>query len=194
MASGLGVVLRAAKLLEQMNRRDVRFMIVGDGATRGELQAQADRMRLKNVIFTGLQPKAMISKYLSITNACLIHLRKSDVFESVMPSKIFEAAGMAKPIIIGVRGFAEQFVLNAGAGVAVEPENEQELVDATLQLADNPDLCRRYGESGYRHVMTHYTRDILAEKYLGVIERIVGRTVDVASVQPVASQPVARLK
>ncbi len=186
MACGLDVVLRAARLLEQRRRGDIHFLIVGDGAARGELQTQADQMRLANVTFTGLQPKAMIPKYLSITDACLIHLRHSEVFERVMPSKIFEAAGMAKPVIIGVRGFARQFVLNAGAGLAVEPENEQELMDAALRLADDPDLCRTCGESGFLHVTTYYTRDRLAEEYLGVIERIAGPTTEVMSGEAVA--------
>ncbi len=185
MASGLGVVLRAGKLLEEMNRRDTKFMIVGDGAIRADLQAEAVRMGIRNVIFAGLQPKGMIPKYLSIADACLIHLRRSDVFESVMPSKIFEAAGMAKPIVIGVRGFAEQFVLKAGAGVVIEPENERELVDAVLQLADSEAQCSAYAESGYRHVMTHYTRDILAEAYLEIIANVAGAAAH-ALAEPVA--------
>lgn len=189
MASGLGVVLRAGKLLAEMNRRDIRFMIVGDGAIRAELQAEANRMGLENVIFTGLQPKEMIPKYLSIANACLIHLRQSDVFRNVLPSKIFEAAGMAKPIILGVRGFAERFILDAKAGIAVEPENERQLVDAVLELADNPSLCTRYGESAYRYIAAKYTRDRLSDCYLGVIHCVVNRTIG-----PIPNQLVSPLK
>jgi glycosyltransferase involved in cell wall biosynthesis len=174
MASGLGVVLRAGKLLQERNRKDIKFMIVGDGAIREGLQAQVESMGLTNVIFTGLQPKNMIPKYLSITNACLIHLRSCDVFEAVMPSKIFEAAGMAKPIIIGVRGFAEQFVLRARAGIAIRPENEDELVDAVVQLADNKAQAAEMAESGYRHVMAHHTRDTLAQDYLKTIAAVAG--------------------
>lgn len=174
MASGLDVVLSAARLLEERNRRDVKFMIVGDGATLSDLRAQADRMGISNVLFAGLQPKRMIPKYLSISDACLIHLRKSDVFESVMPSKIFEAAGMAKPIIIGVRGFAEQFVLNAGAGIAIEPEDERELVDAALQLADNAAQSSALADAGYRYVMARHTREILADAYLKIIGNVAG--------------------
>jgi glycosyltransferase involved in cell wall biosynthesis len=173
MAAGLRVVLQAAELLRDMNRRDIRFFIVGDGAKKAALEEEAQRMGLDNVLFTGLQPKAMIPKYLSITDACLIHLRRSDVFTHVMPSKIFEAAGMAKPIIIGVPGFAERFVLSAGAGLAMEPENPQDLVNAVTRLADRRDWAKTIGEAGYRHVMAHYTRDTLAEDYLKILTQII---------------------
>lgn len=191
MASGLGVVLRAGKLLQERNRRDIKFMIVGDGAIREALQAEADSLGLRNVVFTGLQPKNMIPKYLSITDACLIHLRSSEVFEAVMPSKIFEAAGMAKPIIIGVRGFAQQFVLNAGAGVAIQPESEQELVEAVVQLADNRGRATALAESGYRHVMAHHTRDTLAKDYLELIADVVGEEVEAAAGAGPKRQPLA---
>jgi glycosyltransferase involved in cell wall biosynthesis len=183
MACGLDVVLRAAQLLGRKNRCDVRFLIVGDGATRSKLQTEAEHLGLRNVIFTGLQPKAMVPKYLSITDACLIHLRKNEVFRSVLPSKIFEAAGAAKPIIIGVEGFAKRFVLNAGAGMAVEPENERQLVEAILRMVDDPALCRKWGEAGCRHVMMHHTRDLCAERYLGIVEKVLGGAADIASVE-----------
>jgi hypothetical protein len=140
-------------------------------------------MGLENVIFAGQQPKSLIPKYLSITDACLIHLRKSDVFESVMPSKIFEAAGMAKPIILGVGGFARRFVLDAAAGIAIEPENEHELVDAILRLVSDPDLCAACGQSGYRHVTADYTRDTLAKAYLEIIAGV-AKTATNALVEP----------
>jgi glycosyltransferase involved in cell wall biosynthesis len=175
MASGLAVVLRAGKLLQEEGRDDIRFLIVGDGAVRAELEAEARRMGLRNVLFAGQQRKGQIPRYLSMTDACLVHLKNSDLFRSVMPSKIFEAAGMAKPVIIGVRGFAERFVLGANAGVAIEPENERELVGAVLDLADHPERGPLYGDAGYRYVTANHTRDKLAEDYLAVLsDTVVG--------------------
>jgi glycosyltransferase involved in cell wall biosynthesis len=176
MACGLDVVLRAGKLLRDMGREDISFLIIGDGAMRSEFQRDAERQQLGNIVFTGLQPKAMIPSYLSMTDACLIHLKDKEIFRSVMPSKIFEAAGMAKPIIIGVPGCAERFVVNANAGIAVEPENEQELVEAVLKLADDQALSATYGRSGYQYIINGYTRDKLSRDYLQVIKQVLNGT------------------
>ncbi|MFC1761271.1 glycosyltransferase family 4 protein [Planctomycetota bacterium] len=170
MACGLGVVLRAAKMLKDEGRKDICFAIVGDGAVRQELEAEAKQAQLDNVVFTGRLDKSDIPKVLSITDACLVHLKKTDLFKTVMPSKIFEAAGMAKPIIIGVWGFAEQVVMDAQAGLPMEPENDEELVDAVLKLADDPELSKTLGQSGHKYIMERYNRDDLASKYIGIIE------------------------
>lgn len=172
MACGLEVVLDAAEELRRRGRRDVAFLLVGDGAIREELSAEARRRGLDKVVFTGRQDKARMPAFLSISDACLVHLRATELFATVMPSKLFEAMGMARPIIIGVAGQAQRIVEAAGAGIAIEPEDAAALVTAILHLADDPALRRRMGESGYRYVVEHYDRDRLARDYLQVLRRV----------------------
>ena len=172
MACGLDIVIRAAQILKNKNRNDIAFMIVGDGAIHQELESKAKQLNIENVVFTGRQDKSLMPAFLSITDVCLVHLKKADLFTTVMPSKLFEAAGMAKPIIIGVAGFAMKFVEDANAGINIEPENEKQLVEAVEKLANNPVLCKQYGESGYEYVTRHFNRDDLAKDYLDVITKL----------------------
>ncbi len=173
LGSGLDVVLRAARLLESEGRRDIVFMLVGDGAVREELEQRARAQRLDRVVFTGLQDKARIPAILAATDACLVHLTGHDLFRSVLPSKIFESAAMAKPIILGVRGFAADLVERAEAGVCIEPENETELVAAACRLAGDRALARRLGESGRERIAAHYDYDDLAARYLAILHALV---------------------
>ena len=55
---------------------------------------------------------------------------------------------MRRPIVLGVRGEAQSLVEAAGAGVCMEPENAQELADAVLRLAENPEEAAALGRSG----------------------------------------------
>jgi len=171
LAGGLEVVLRAALILEEMKRDDIVFLLVGSGAMRDDLEAEQKRIGLSNVIFTGQLEKSEMPAILSISDAVLVHLTKTDLFLTVMPSKIFEAAGMARPIICGVAGYAAELVKKAGGGICIEPENPGELVDAIDFLAGHPDKGKKMGESGYKFITEHYDRDILAENYLGIIKR-----------------------
>jgi len=177
MACGLDVVLQAATKLKRMHRDDIVFMIVGDGATKAELEVQAEEVGLNNIIFTGRLPKTQIPSVLSITNACFIHLKKTDLFKTVMPSKIFEAAGMARPIIIGVEGFAESIIKQANAGIAIEPENDQQLVEAVIKLADDSTLQEQYGSSGLDFIVCHFNRDDLANDYLAILSKVANGTI-----------------
>ena len=175
MASGLDVVLRAAVRLREGGRSDIAFLLVGDGAVREELTAEARRLGLeRDVVFAGRQDPARMPAFLSICDVCLVHLRKVELFTTVLPSKIFEAAGMARPILIGVGGEAREIVERAGCGEYVEPENHAALVDAVLRLAADPPRRTALGEAGRAYVAQHHDRDRLAADYLALLERVRG--------------------
>ena len=169
MAHGVEVVLRAASHLRE--KSEVVFLMVGDVACFDDLKGTAERDGLDNVVFTGNVAKDWVPGLIALSDVCLVHLRASDTFTSVMPSKIFEAAAMAKPVILGVRGFAAEFVETAGCGVCIEPENEHELVDAVLRLSADRALCERLGQAGRDYVTGHFSRDELARDYLDVIQQ-----------------------
>ena len=173
MGSGLDVVLRAARRLAAEGRRDIVFLLVGDGAVREDLERQARAEGLERVVFAGRQEKARIPAILAATDACLVHLTGQDLFCSVLPSKIFESAAMAKPIILGVRGFAADLVERAEAGICIEPENETELVEAACRLAGDRALARKLGESGRERIAARYDYDDLAAGYLAIIRTLV---------------------
>ena len=175
LAHGLDVVLRSGVQLHQRGRSEMVFLLVGDGAQLDELRREAVRLRMDNVIFTGAVDRSMIPNFLSISDVCLVHLRKSKTFATVMPSKIFEAAAMARPIILGVEGFAQDFVEHAGCGLCIEPESEDELVRAALLLADDNQVRTRLGAAGYKYVTEAYDRGRLAKRYLRIIEHLVER-------------------
>ena len=169
MACGLEVVLKAARILKLRGRNGISFLLVGDGAVRAELDAMAAREGLANVVFAGRQNKRRMPDFISIMDACLVHLKKVELFRTVMPSKIFEAAGMAKPIIMGVQGDAAELIKKAGAGLEIEPENAGQLADAVCRLADEPESARRMGQSGHDYIIRHFNCDQLAQDYLHLL-------------------------
>jgi len=172
MACGLDIVLRAAKLLKDRKRNNIKFLLVGSGAVKEQLRRQADEIGLNNIVFIDRQDKNHIPDFISVSDVCLVHLKKAALFKTVLPSKIFEAAAMAQPIILGVEGYAAQFLKEANAGICIEPENAEQLVEAVEHLADNSKLCRLYGQSGYEYVKKYYNRDQLANKYIDIITHL----------------------
>lgn len=173
MAHGLEVVLRAAEILRDRGRDDIVFWMVGDGARREELERAAQRRGLsERVVFTGRLAKEEMPDVLASADACLVHLKKTQLFETVIPSKIFEMMAMAKPIIMGVRGEAWAITHRAGAAVAMEPESAESLADAVTRLADEPALRTRLAASAREFVTEHYNRDRLAQTYLRTLESV----------------------
>lgn len=173
MAAGLDVVVRAAERLRLAGRRDVRFLVVGDGATRETLEAEVAEAGLDDLVtVTGRQPKESMNAFLSISDCCLVHLRKTDLFETVLPSKIFEAAALERPIVLGVGGFAAELIREAGCGVCIEPENDSELLAAIDTLRTDPGRRAEMGRRGREALSSRYDIDVLAEEYAALLERV----------------------
>ena len=173
MAHGLDVVPRAAERLIARGERRVVFVVAGAGARLAALREEVARRRLDNVVCLGEVAAAAVPALLALADACLVHLRRAPVFTTVLPSKIFEAAAMARPIILGVRGEARQLVEELGCGLCVEPEDADRLADAVVRLAADPAARARFGAAGAA-AMAAFDRDRLAARYLGILEGAAG--------------------
>ena len=170
MAHALETVLQAAKQLE--NQLQVQFMLVGDGAERENLIRRKDEMGLENVLMLPQQKKEVVPEILSASDACMVLLRKTDLFKTVIPSKIFEAMAMERPIVLGVQGESADIVREAGCGICIEPENSRQLADAVLGLSGDPQRVEALGKNGGGFVRSKYNRDDLAMTYLDVLKGV----------------------
>lgn len=176
MACGLGCVLDAAEKMKskvEVEQRNVVFVIVGDGAARVQLEEEAKRRGLTNVVFTGRQPKSSMPDWVASSDASLVHLKKTELFTTVMPSKIFESAGCKRPIVMGVDGFAKKLVMDAEAGLDMTPESAESLVECVKKLVEDPALCCKLGENAYNNVAKVYNRDQQAEDYLKTLKEMI---------------------
>jgi glycosyltransferase involved in cell wall biosynthesis len=179
MAHGLEVVLEAARLLRERGREDICFCLVGDGSSRKRLEDEACQAGLTDlVVFTGQQPKDLMPTVLASSDACLIHLKKCDLFETVIPSKIFETMAMGRPIIMGVLGPARDIILDCQAGLAMEPESAESLVTAVTRLADDRRLTTTLGRAARHRVLTDFNREVLAERLLCLLREVAGQSPD----------------
>jgi glycosyltransferase involved in cell wall biosynthesis len=166
MAHHLETILDAAAAIDN---DDILFLMVGDGAERDRLVAKRDQMGLKNLVMLEQLPKAKMPALWSLTNASLVLLKKSDLFKTVIPSKIFESMAMEVPIILGVEGEAKSIIDLAESGICIEPENAELLAQAVEMLYEDRTLARRLGANGRRYVETHFDRVVLAERYRQVL-------------------------
>jgi glycosyltransferase involved in cell wall biosynthesis len=170
MAHGLHTILEAADRLRGDPR--IAFLLVGDGAERANLLKKKQKMHLDNVIMIGQQPKDMMPRIWAVTGVSLILLIKNDSFKKVIPSKMFESMAMSRPIILGVEGESRQLLEDAEAGIAITPENVEQMVAAVLQLANDPAQAARLGANGAKIVREQFDRTKLAAQYLALLEEI----------------------
>jgi len=167
MAHSVATILDAADLLR--DRSDVHFLIIGNGAERARLVDQWRRKRLDNVTILDQQPWEAIPGWLARSDASIVHLSRSPLFDTVLPSKMFEIMAAGRPVILGLHGEAERVLREARAGRVCQPESPAELRQAILDLAAEPDRGRRLGENGRAWVLRHASYRQRAAEYLDVL-------------------------
>jgi len=137
LAHGLINVINTAKLLRN---EKVTFFFVGVGAAKQTLQDMVEIEKLDNVVFADRQNKEAMPAFLSACDVSLIHLKDADVFKTVIPSKIFEAAAMGLPVIyVGPSGEGSRIVEKHGNGIWVEPNVPKKFAAVVRKLVEHPD-------------------------------------------------------
>lgn len=169
MAHKLDFILRCASKIKEQN--SLHFLLIGAGAEKKNLVELKEKLELNNVTMLDPVPKEEVKRYISILDVALINLKKSELFKTVIPSKIFENAGMQIPILMGVQGEAQQIVESYGAGVCFEPESEKDFIKQLNYLLENKDFYNSCKE-GCKKLSDDFDRSTLASKMLDIINVI----------------------
>ena len=167
MAHKLDFILRCAKNMDGLN--DYHFILLGSGAERNNLLELKKKLNLSNVTMLDSVPKTEVKKYISILDISLINLKKSDLFKTVIPSKIFENAGMRIPILMGVDGEAREIIESYGAGLCFEPENEVDFTKKLNLLLSDIEFYKKCQE-GCDQLAADFDRAVLAKNMLKIVE------------------------
>jgi glycosyltransferase involved in cell wall biosynthesis len=155
MAHALETLLEAAaRLRDSTDGERFRLLFLGDGASKPSLMAKARAMGLHNVMFLDSVPKDDVPRYWSLLDTSIVHLKKSALFSTVIPSKLFECMGMGIPLLH-----------------VFEPENAAELCNGLQRLAQDRGLYERLRGSALK-AARRYDRTALAREMLDVLEGV----------------------
>ena len=173
MAHALHRVLEAADMLRQ--RDDIHFLFVGAGAARDALVAQAQRLNLKNVSFHASVPKDTMPRVWSLCDLGLVHLKREELFTTVIPSKIFECFGMGVPVLFaGPEGEGAAIVREHAAGVVVPAESPSTLCETVTRLADDRGELARLSRNAHQ-AAPRFDRRMGARRMAEVLVRAADR-------------------
>lgn len=144
------------------------LMILGNGAEKESLQQKIESENIKNVVLIDSVPKEEVAEYIALQDAALVNLRRSSLFTTVIPSKIFETASMRIPILLGVDGEARETVEEYGAGLFYEPENKKDFLEKLNTLFSSDEIYRSCCDGG-EALAEAYDRKRLAAEMLDII-------------------------
>jgi colanic acid biosynthesis glycosyl transferase WcaI len=163
-------LLQFLPVIERFGRTNtaVTFLLLGAGAQLHDLRKEISQRRIENVTVVDRQPKSEIPRYWSICDVALVHLADRPVFETVIPSKIFEAMAYGAPIfLVAPEGAASAFVEESAVGVWTRPTDR--VAESLDQLLSDRALRQALSVTG-RELAPKHSREAQARHFLRVLE------------------------
>ena len=172
-ANALDTLVRAASIVQGLGRRDIRFVLIGEGPEKPRLQALAKRLQLENIEFRDHLPKAQIPAVLMAADACAYTLQNLPLFAyGVSSNKLFDYLAAARPILFAVNA-RNNVVEEANCGLSLPPADPQALAEGIIKLANMPlEEREAMGRRGREYVEQNHDFAVLAGKLEALIESL----------------------
>jgi colanic acid biosynthesis glycosyl transferase WcaI len=164
LTSCLEDVLAAAEVLN--TEPGIRFVIVGEGVKKADLEEVAREKRLDNVMFLPYQPRDVFPSMMAAADLSLVTLNRSSSLTS-LPSKIFNIMASARPILGVAPPESEiaHLIQEGECGVNIPTGHPDLLAQAILKLRQQDDLLNDMGQNGRDQLETKFSRARCADMY-----------------------------
>ena len=171
LAHSLDKIVEAAELLTDL--KDVRILFAGGGAAKADVEKLVKDKQLSNVVLIPRQEKQLMPKLWSLCDISLISLKDTELFKTVIPSKIFESMGMGLPMVMtSPNGEATNILEKSNSGVIVNPESPKDVALIIRELYNDRPRLKVIAVNSSQ-AAKNYDRKQLAELMLSKIEELV---------------------
>jgi len=180
---GIDYFLEAACIVAAKHP-ETRFLIVGDGGSRRELEGRAAGLGLADrVVFTGFRTD--VPRLLSEVNLSVLPTLSEGLSNSLLESM---ASGL--PVVATRVGGNTEIVEDGVTGLIVAPRDSAMLAGAMTTLIGNPVLSSSFGAAGRRRIAELFSLERSVHEIEGLYQKLIGQEPGRAHI-PVETTPRA---
>jgi glycosyltransferase involved in cell wall biosynthesis len=158
--------LEVAAIVKQKTKKNVRFLIIGDGELRPQIEKKSVELGLTYSYFI-TNPKAKtdvlvtsweteIDQVLAGLNMVLLTSNNEGT-----PVSLIEAQSARIPVVSTNVGGVEDVVIHGETGFITNVGDVQTFANYVLQLIEDEKLCKKMGNAGYDNVIKRYSKQRL---------------------------------
>ncbi|MDT3763938.1 glycosyltransferase family 4 protein [Priestia filamentosa] len=162
IAQGIDLIIQAAEILKPYS--EIQFVLVGTGAELEKMKSLVKEKKLDNIVFTGEQPHINIRSFLYYSHVALVPL-KSDALKDSVPTKLYEALGAGRPVILSASGDSEEVVKESKGGLVIKPGDVNMLVQSIEKLYKDKSFYNYCKESSRDYILSNYSRKSIAKTF-----------------------------
>ena len=170
-ANALSTLVEAAKILDQAELGKFKIICVGDGPDKDSLLKQSHGV--KSIEFRDPIPKKNIPEFLHSGDVLILSLKDVELFKyGVSPNKLYDYYATGKPVLVAVGGFINREVEEFNLGIAVPPEDPQQLAQALIRFSrmEKSELAAM-GNRARDLALERYNREVVSEKLVSLLNQ-----------------------
>lgn len=166
-AQGLDILPIAASIIKKKEfGNKVRFNIIGDGRYKDTLINLIKEKNLEDMFnFIPKQPAEKIPEFLAASDAALLTLTKSSLFEKTIPAKLQSYMACGMPIITSASGETVKIVNLSNAGLCNPPDEPDILAENIITMINfSKEQLAEYGRNARNFYSKNFDKEILLSK------------------------------
>lgn len=149
---------------------DVRFLFIGTGSQRNDVDQWIQRHQLTNVQFIDWLPHEQLPTAWAAMDMAFWAMRPKPLYEGTIPAKLFETLATGTPIVAAHGRECRDLVQRAGAGMIVSPGQTDQLITAVRLLIQQPEKREAMSLSGRQFAEAHLDAMKVADRYEAVLQ------------------------
>jgi glycosyltransferase involved in cell wall biosynthesis len=171
LTQNLEMLVDIAKELESYAQ--IRFLLIGDGVYKEELEKQILTKGVKNIDLIPFQPYEDISHVFSLGDIGLI-ISKANVGDNSIPSKTWSIMAAERFVLASfdINGLLNTIITKADCGLCIPADNKKVLKDTILDLFVSRDVLEKKGKNGRKYVLENLTSSMGTKKYISIVKEI----------------------
>jgi glycosyltransferase involved in cell wall biosynthesis len=159
-AQGIELIIEAAHELKDIYP-NLRWILVGDGRNREELEQSVREKRLENIVsFPGRYPATVIPFLIARADASLLTLKKEPIFAITVPNRLQSYMACGKPILASIDGEAANIILDADSGLVAPAGDLRSFVQLVKNFMNtSTEQRKQWGSNGRSYFLAHFERE-----------------------------------
>lgn len=168
-SKGVGVLLRAVKMLVEQRDSGIRCVVAGAGPESERFKQDARDLEIGHLVeFAGHVDSEDLAELYRSASMLILPSREEGLGKVVLEA---QASGIP---VIGTAVGALKELLAEGRGILVDPGDPRALASAIHELLRDPEQCRLLGDKGREYVLAEHSFDVIRPRYMSLFRKLTG--------------------
>jgi glycosyltransferase involved in cell wall biosynthesis len=171
-AQGIEVIIEAAHELKDLYP-NLRWILVGDGRNRQELEQLVREKKVENIVsFPGRYPATVIPYLIARADACLLTLKKEPIFAITVPNRLQSYMACGKPILASIDGEAADIINESVSGLVAAAGDLQGFVELVKKFMNtSEEQKQQWGMNARSYFLSHFERNQVLDQLNDILQQ-----------------------